>query len=91
MAVPAWSRRGGKGQLPTNETAAAIGLVVLLAALGLGWLVSERVAQPLRRITADLEQVGRFNLSGEPAPISFVKEITVVNDGVDRMIGRPGG
>ena len=71
--------------IANTRTAAAIGLVVLLAALGLGWLVSERVAQPLRRIRADLEQVGRFNLSGEPAPTSFVKEITVVSDGVDRM------
>jgi adenylate cyclase len=58
---------------------------VLLVAVGLGWLVSDRVGRPLRRIAADLEQIGRFNLSREPAPTSFVQEITVVSDGVDRM------
>jgi adenylate cyclase len=71
--------------IANTRTAATVGLVVLLAAIGLGWLVAERVARPLRRITGDLEQVGRFNLSREPAPTSFVHEITVVSNSVDRM------
>ena len=64
--------------IANTRTAAAVGLVVLLAAIGVGWLVSDRVGRPLRRIAADLEQVGRFNLSREPAPTSFVQEITVL-------------
>ena len=71
--------------IENTRTAATVGLVVLLVAIGLGWLVSDRVGRPLRRIAADLEQVGRFNLSREPAPTSFVREISVVSDVVDRM------
>ena len=71
--------------IANTRTAAAVGLVVLLAAIGLGWLVSDRVGRPLRRIAADLEQVGRFNLSREPAPTSLIQEISVISDVVDRM------
>jgi adenylate cyclase len=37
------------------------------------------------RIAADLEQVGRFNLSREPSPASLIQEISVISDVVDRM------
>ena len=71
--------------IANTRTAAAVGLMVLLAAIGLGWLVSDRVGRPLRRIAADLEQVGQFNLSREPAPTSLIQEISVISDVVDRM------
>jgi adenylate cyclase len=60
-------------------------MLVVLAAIGLGWMVSDRVARPLLQITADLERIGRFDFSSEPASRSFIHEIAVVSDGVDRM------
>jgi adenylate cyclase len=71
--------------IANTRTAAVVGLMVLLVAIGLGWLVSGRVGRPLRRIAADLEQVGHFNLSREPAPTSLIQEISVISDVVDRM------
>ncbi len=71
--------------IANSRMAAAVALAVLLAAIGLGWLVSDRVGRPLRKIAADLEQVGRFNLGREPTATSFIKEIAVVSDVVDRM------
>jgi adenylate cyclase len=43
------------------------------------------VAGPLNAVARDLERVGRFELSPEPSPSSFVKEIAVVGAAVDRM------
>ena len=67
------------------KVAGAIGLAVVLAAIVLGWLISGRVARPLLQITEELERIGRFELSPNPAPSSLIKEITVVSEGVDRM------
>jgi adenylate cyclase len=62
-----------------------VGVFALLAALGLGYLLAHSIADPLRRISGDLAQVGRFTLSPEPSPSSFVQEIAVVSESVDRM------
>jgi adenylate cyclase len=48
-------------------------------------VVSRRISRPIRRIAADLEAVGRFELDTDAAPRSFVREIVVVADAVDRM------
>ena len=62
-----------------------VGSLALLVALGLGYLLAHNIASPLRRISDDLERVGQFKFSLEPSPSSFVKEIAVVSDSVDRM------
>jgi adenylate cyclase len=62
-----------------------VGLIFLLLAVLLGYILASRITHPLSAIASDLEQVGRFRLSTLPAPHSFVKEIAVVSDSVDRM------
>lgn len=71
--------------IQNTQAAVGVGLIVMLAAIVLGWLVSERVARPLRQITSQLNRIGRFDFTPEPAPKSFVQEISVVSNGVDRM------
>jgi adenylate cyclase len=65
--------------------AAAAGLLFLAIAVGLGVLLSHRVASPLHGIARDMEQIGQFQLSLAPLPASFIKEIAVVSDAVERM------
>lgn len=65
--------------------AVGIGLLFLVLALALGSLLAHRIAGPLGQIAGDLAQVGQFKLSAAPSPTSFVKEIAVVSDSVDRM------
>jgi adenylate cyclase len=65
--------------------AAAVGLLFLTIAVGLGVLLSHRVASPLHGIARDMEQIGQFQLSLAPLPATFIKEIAVVSDSVDRM------
>jgi adenylate cyclase len=62
-----------------------VGLVFLVLAVLLGYVLAHRITNPLRAIAADLEQVGHFKLSALPAPTSFVQEIAVVSDSVERM------
>lgn len=73
---------------PINDDLRASALVFfagIALALVLGYLLSERVSRPLRVISAELDRVGRFQLSPEPAPRSVVKEIAVVGEAVDTM------
>ena len=44
-----------------------------------------RIARPLRTIADDLLQVAQFRLAPHPSPQSFVREVAVVADAVDRM------
>jgi adenylate cyclase len=48
-------------------------------------LISRRISRPIRHIATDLEAVGRFELNTAASPRSFVREIGVVADAVDRM------
>jgi adenylate cyclase len=64
---------------------ALVGLVFLLLAVLLGYLLAYRITNPLRAIASDLEQVGHFKLAAMPAPTSFVTEIAVVSDSVERL------
>lgn len=57
----------------------------LLIGVGLGALLSARIARPLTLIARDLTQVAQFRLSSAPAPRSFVHEVAIVSDAVDRM------
>jgi adenylate cyclase len=69
----------------TRRDALTIGLILLTLAVVLGSVVAHRIAGPLNAVARDLEQIGRFELSNEPSPSSFVQEIAVVGDSVDRM------
>jgi adenylate cyclase len=65
--------------------ALTLGLIFTGIAILLGSVLAHRVAGPLNAVARDLERVGRFELSPEPSPSSFVKEIAVVGAAVDRM------
>ena len=69
----------------TVRFAAGVGLAIVVVAVVLCVLLARRLSLPLRLIAADLQRVGRFELSSDPAPRSFVREIVVVSDTVDRM------
>ncbi|MGE3912367.1 MAG: adenylate/guanylate cyclase domain-containing protein [Chloroflexota bacterium] len=69
----------------TRRYALSVGLVLLTLAVILGSVVAHRVAGPLTIVARDLEDVGRFELSPDPSPSSFVEEIAVVGGSVDRM------
>ena len=68
-----------------RRNALGLGLLLVAAAVGLGSFVAHRIASPLRIIARDLEQVGRLTLSSERSPTSFVREVAVVSDSIDRM------
>jgi adenylate cyclase len=59
--------------------------VLLVIGVSLGALMAARIARPLHQIARDLTQVAQFHLSPAPAPRSFVQEVAVVADAVDRM------
>lgn len=68
-----------------RRTAITVALLVLGVAAVLGSLLAQRVANPLRLIARDLQEVGSFKLTAQPSPKSFVRELAVVSDSVDRM------
>ena len=69
----------------TRRDALTLGLLLLTVAVVLGSIVAHRVSGPLTVVARDLEQIGRFEISPSPSPSSFVEEIAVVGDSVDRM------
>ncbi|MCC6177360.1 MAG: hypothetical protein IT305_18830 [Chloroflexi bacterium] len=68
-----------------QRNAVMLGLIFLAIAAMLGLLVAHRVARPLDAIARDLQRVGRFEIGAEDSPSSFITEIAVVSDSVDRM------
>ena len=68
-----------------RRTAGLLGLLFLVAAVALGSIVAHRIAGPLHAVARDLERVGRFELSPDRPPSSFVTEIAVVGDSANRM------
>jgi adenylate cyclase len=65
--------------------AIAVGIVSTLLAVLLGAILSARISKPVTAITNDLAQVGAFNISNDPSPTSFVREINELGLSVDRM------
>jgi adenylate cyclase len=63
----------------------AAGLGALLLAAWAAFVVSRRIAEPLRLISLDLERLAVFSFDGPPAPTSFVREVEVVGRTVARM------
>jgi adenylate cyclase len=68
-----------------SELAIGLAGLALIVAVGFGSWLAGRVSQPLRAISADLERIGRFNLTEGPTPPSLIYEVTVVGAAVDRM------
>jgi adenylate cyclase len=64
---------------------AIIGLVALTAGTLFAIWLSHQLATPLTKLSHDLEQVGRFELTNLPPPKSAVREIAIVGDSFDRM------
>jgi adenylate cyclase len=64
---------------------AVIGLVALTAGTLFAIWLSHQLATPLTKLSHDLEQVGRFELTNLPPPKSAVREIVIVGDSLDRM------
>jgi adenylate cyclase len=65
--------------------AAVVGLAVLLLAVLSARSLSSRIARPVGAIARDLAQVGQFNISREPAPQSFIREVSELGASVDGM------
>ncbi|MBV8212761.1 MAG: hypothetical protein JOZ08_05995 [Verrucomicrobia bacterium] len=68
---------------------AIIGLIALIAGSLFAIWLSHQLATPLTKLSHDLEQVGRFELTNLPPPKSAVREIVIVGDSLDRMKSGP--
>ena len=64
---------------------AIVGLIALTAGSLFAIWLSHQLATPLTKLSHDLEQVGRFELTNLPPPKSAVREIAIVGDSLDRM------
>jgi adenylate cyclase len=65
--------------------AGGIALGFTLVAMLIGIMLSARISKPVTIITNDLARVGSFDISHEPSPTSFVREINALGVSVDRM------
>ena len=65
--------------------AGGVAFAFTLAASFFGFMLSSRVSRPVSVITRDLARVGAFDISRDPAPKSFVREINELGISVDRM------
>jgi adenylate cyclase len=65
--------------------AAGVALATLLLAVLCGRALSSRIARPIAAIAQDLAKVGAFSISRDPAPRSFVREVSELGASVDRM------
>lgn len=60
-------------------------VVALLLALLLARVLSRRIAEPIQKMSDDLSAVGRFELNDTPIPQSYIREVAVLGDSIDRM------
>jgi adenylate cyclase len=65
--------------------AGGIALAFTIIATLLGILLSARISKPVTAITNDLARVGSFDISRDPSPKSFIREIHELGISVDRM------
>jgi adenylate cyclase len=68
-----------------RRDAVRLGLIFVLIAVVVGWLVADRIARPLHAMSLDLREMAHFKFPTHRSPTSFVEEIAVVSDSVDRM------
>jgi len=62
-----------------------IGLLALAIALATGFFISDGIATPLRKISADLRDIAQFKISDKDVTSSFIHEISVVGRSVAKM------
>ncbi len=62
-----------------------VALGFTLVAMLFGIMLSARISKPVTTITNDLARVGSFDISRDPSPTSFVREINELGISVDRM------
>ena len=74
-----------RGAIRHAIAAAAVALVALILAVLCGRALSSRIAAPIVAIAQDLAKIGAFNISREPAPKSFIREVSELGASVDRM------
>jgi adenylate cyclase len=65
--------------------ATGVALLTVLLAVLLARRLSSRIADPIVAIARDLAKVGAFDISREPSPQSFVREVSELGASVDRM------
>ena len=61
----------------------ALGFALLAILIGID--LSRRISRPVTAITKDLARVASFDISRDPSPTSFVREINELGISVDRM------
>jgi adenylate cyclase len=74
-----------RGAYRHAAVAGGVALVTILLAVWCGRSLSSRISRPIAAIADDLARVGAFNISAEPSPHSFVREISELGRSVDRM------
>ena len=74
-----------RGAYQHAAIAAAVALIALLLAVFAGRSLSSRIATPIVTIARDLAKVGAFEISRDPAPQSFIREVSELGASVDRM------
>jgi adenylate cyclase len=74
-----------RGAYQHAAIAAAVALIALLLAVFAGRSLSSRIANPIVMIARDLAKVGAFEISRDPAPQSFIREVSELGASVDRM------
>lgn len=74
-----------QGVYDNQRQSLLLGALVLALSILLGAVVAERIAGPLRLIATDLGRIGRFEITATGSPQSYVKEVAVVGEAVDRM------
>jgi adenylate cyclase len=74
-----------RGSYQHATIAAAVALVALLLAVLCGRSLSSRIANPIVTIARDLAKIGAFEISRDPAPQSFIREVSELGASVDRM------
>lgn len=60
-------------------------LIALVATLVLATLISRKISAPLNHLSRALEGIGEFRIPADPSPRSFVREVSVIGESVDRM------
>lgn len=83
IAVPEEELSGIAGQ--QTRLVFVAGLLALLGGLALAALLANRIAGPVRAMSDDLEHVRQLRLSDTPSPSSFVREVKVLGDSINRM------
>ncbi len=57
----------------------------LVVSLAVGFLLSSRMASPLKALAQEMARVGDFQLASTPLPRSLIREVKVLSESVERM------